>query len=334
LDNIESVLLTVGSPTLAAYSLALTVLNGRWIARRFSKYTYPNVRNAVRALSSLQQAPVQVSVRDGLLASLIVLPQNDEWWKELIEWLEYPHTWSVSAVTSIAWVVIAYAFTVVDSFTGDLSPDWVRNTCGQSVASIWLWLLPVVVGWLLVSPKCNEERLRNAMLRANLLAYIATDSQVLLARRLSKDHHAIDLALVELEDDNLRVDERNTAPVYNFARFLPWVQSVETILLCLEAASARCERHESVDNDNEWVLTQPNEKPDMRNRMGNLRQVARYCTMEGLQLHPSRKSRGRWGPNVRSRIITASLFALFLQWGTTWAAIIIVYFTPTTGISP
>jgi len=32
LDNLESMLLTVGSPTLAAYSLALTVLNGRWIA--------------------------------------------------------------------------------------------------------------------------------------------------------------------------------------------------------------------------------------------------------------------------------------------------------------
>ena len=37
LDNLVSALLTVGSPTLAAYSLALTVLNGRWIARHFRR---------------------------------------------------------------------------------------------------------------------------------------------------------------------------------------------------------------------------------------------------------------------------------------------------------
>ena len=52
-DNFIATLLTVGSPTLAAYSLALTVLNGRWIARRFGSFNYPNTRNAVRILNSL-----------------------------------------------------------------------------------------------------------------------------------------------------------------------------------------------------------------------------------------------------------------------------------------
>ena len=44
LDNLESMLLTLGSPTLAAYSLTLTVLNGQWIAQLFSNYRYPNVK--------------------------------------------------------------------------------------------------------------------------------------------------------------------------------------------------------------------------------------------------------------------------------------------------
>ena len=61
LDNLVAVLLTVGSPTLAAYSLAITVLNGRWIARRFSAYTYPNIKYAVQILSSLQQSPLKVT---------------------------------------------------------------------------------------------------------------------------------------------------------------------------------------------------------------------------------------------------------------------------------
>jgi hypothetical protein len=95
LDNLLSMLLTVGSPTLAAYSLALTVLNGHWIAQRFAGVSYPNARNAVRILSSLQQSPLKVNADDSLLASLVVLHANDEFWEELAVWLNYVHTWLV-----------------------------------------------------------------------------------------------------------------------------------------------------------------------------------------------------------------------------------------------
>ncbi|KAG6862904.1 hypothetical protein C0991_009554, partial [Blastosporella zonata] len=168
LDNLISMLLTVGSPTLAAYSLALTVLNGRWIARRFSSYTFPNTQKAVRILSSLQQSPLHVTDVNSLLASLIVLRENDEWWSELVIWLNYTHTWSISAVSSIAWVIIAYLFTVIDSFTGDITIS--VNGNGESVGSLWIWLLPIVIGWLQISPKCDSARLFQAMGRANNLA--------------------------------------------------------------------------------------------------------------------------------------------------------------------
>ncbi|KAJ2932960.1 hypothetical protein H1R20_g4121, partial [Candolleomyces eurysporus] len=201
LDNLESVLLTVGSPMLAAYSLALTVLNGRWIARRFSKHNYPNIRNAVRVLSSLQQAPLRVTNEDALLASLIVLPHNDEWWRELIEWLAYPHTWSISAVTSIAWVVTAYIFTVIDSFMGDLTTT--INSHGQgSVGSLWIWLLPIVIGWLQLSPKCDEVRVRSAVERANKIAHVATDTHPVLVQEHSTEQRAIYLAFSEGDEDD------------------------------------------------------------------------------------------------------------------------------------
>jgi hypothetical protein len=89
------VLLTVGSPTLAAYSLALTVLNGHWITRRFSGVRYPNVKNAVKILSNLQQSPLEVNTEGSLLASLVVLHQNDDFWEELAVWPNYVHTWFV-----------------------------------------------------------------------------------------------------------------------------------------------------------------------------------------------------------------------------------------------
>lgn len=93
-ENLMSVLLTVESPMLAAYSLVLTILNGHWIGKRFSGYKYLNTRLPVRVLSSLQRAPLRI-ITDGLLASLVVLPENDNWWLELTEWLDYAHTWSI-----------------------------------------------------------------------------------------------------------------------------------------------------------------------------------------------------------------------------------------------
>lgn len=160
-DNVMSMLLTVGSPVLGAYSLALTVLNSQWLARRFSGFQYPNLRYTVRALSSLQQVPLKVSSEYGLLASVVVLPENDEWWKELADGLDYIHTWSISAASSIAWVVIAYLFTVIGEYSNAwtisgfhltfmfIVPDSFSNVTqninsnGQGVGSVWLWLLPI-----------------------------------------------------------------------------------------------------------------------------------------------------------------------------------------------
>lgn len=92
-DNLVAMLLAVGSPTLAAYSLALTVLNRYWIAQRFSDVKYPNAKNAVQILGSLQQAPLQLNAQDSLLASLVVLDFNDGFWEDLVERLDFVHTW-------------------------------------------------------------------------------------------------------------------------------------------------------------------------------------------------------------------------------------------------
>ncbi|RXW13781.1 hypothetical protein EST38_g12071 [Candolleomyces aberdarensis] len=335
LENLESVVLTVGSPMLAAYSLALTVLNRRWIARRFSKHNYPNTQNAIRVLSSLQQAPLRVTNEGALLASLIVLPQNDMWWRELIEWLAYPHTWSISAVTSIAWVVIAYIFTVIDSFTGDLAEA--INANGQGVGSLWLWLLPIVIGWLQISPKCDEDRVRSAVERANKIAYAATDTHPVSVKDLNTEHRAIHLAFGEEDEihDVLRRDERVTAPIYNYARFLPWVQAVEKVSETFGVVSERYYHHESVDPMIGWITMCDRigghwSKPHDRNRVGSVEQVARYCQFDPRYRHTAFKS--RWGPNVFSRIAIASALAFMLQWGTVGAAFIVVYFTPTTGL--
>ncbi|KAJ6480370.1 hypothetical protein C8R45DRAFT_1005273 [Mycena sanguinolenta] len=327
LDNVVSMLLTVGSPTLAAYSLALTVLNGHWIAQRFSGVSYPNVKNAVKILSSLQQAPLQVNTEDSLLASLVVLHANDDFWEELTQLLNYVHTWSISAVASILWVVIAYVFTVVDSFTGTVSFSTL-NANGQSVGSIFLWLLPIVVGWLQISPKCDSDRVHQAIDKANKIAYVATlEGKPTLASDKS-NKRAIYL---RKSAGDIHRDEQSTPPIYNYARFLPWTLAAEHVYYAFREASKRSDIHQPVNSDMNWEKGDKNTRIHHLNRRGSQAQVTAYVSLEPAEFP---RPRSRWGSGVVSRFLLAALAALCLTWGTTGAAIIVAFFTPTKGRFP
>ncbi|KAJ7071987.1 hypothetical protein C8F01DRAFT_1102091 [Mycena amicta] len=320
LDNVLAVLLSVGSPTLAAYSLALTVLNGHWIARRFSRISYPNVRYAVQILSRLQQTPINIITQDSLLASLVVLPENDRWWKGLVHALEYTHTWTISSVASILWVSVAFLFTVIDSFTGTIESSTL-NANGQGVGSAYLWLLPVVIGWLQLGPKCDAIRLRSAVQAANDNAFVASHKDPTDAHETAMDF-AISL---KERSGSVHRDQQCSPPVYNYARFLPWVQAVNEVYAVFEVAAARAKKHDSVDSDVPWTRV-PAGKVHPSNRRGTKIQVEQYVRIT------RELPRSRWGPDVFSRFFVASLLALMLTWATTGAAVIIVWFTPTRGL--
>ncbi|KAF8816733.1 hypothetical protein BYT27DRAFT_7220455 [Phlegmacium glaucopus] len=298
--NLASMCLTVGSPTLAAYSLALTALNGRWIARRFWNYRDANVHSAVRVLSSLQQSPLRIS-DDAGLALLIILPQNDQWWQELGKSLQYTHTWSISSASSIAWVVITYIFTLVDYFTQ--SADTNHNTSGGSVGTLWLWLLPIAFGWLHLSPKCDSTRLNEAVETANTRAYVANTTNPPIIAVTKRHTIGLDFSTT----DDVRLHERITAPIFNYARFLPWVQAVMVV----------CDKFDNVCDRN----LQDEE-------------IAPGITWHYCRPRPGKRRRPEWrlDGSVFSRMLITSALALMLQWGTTGAAIVVVWFTPTIGL--
>src|ERR1700761_1324344 len=185
--NLMAVLLAVGSPALAIYSWSLTILNGHWLKKRTEGITYPNADHAFHVFNSLQQAPLKLEPsqyldceskastddieaypktnhiesanRYPLLKSLIVLPNNDAWWKDFRERLNFVHTWSIASLTSLFWVLFAYLLTVANSYfvPSDDGPysSILVGVDGQGVGALWLWLLPLVFGWLRVAPKCD-----------------------------------------------------------------------------------------------------------------------------------------------------------------------------------
>ena len=112
LSNFLAVILTVGSPTLAAYSLALAVISNRWMIKRFGRSTYHNTRLAAQTLSNLQQVSLDLPPEEHVLPSLIVLKQNGIWWQRLAHGLDYPvPKWTLAAIMSVLYVALADSFT-------------------------------------------------------------------------------------------------------------------------------------------------------------------------------------------------------------------------------
>jgi hypothetical protein len=315
-DNLMSAVLTVGSPTLAGYSLFLTLLNTRWINKRFNRIDYPTTRvreTVVRVLSGLQQVPLRIRQGEAaVFESLVILPANDKWWTMFDESLNYTHTWSISSGTSITWVIVAYLLTVANSLSNIIDNI---NSNGQGTGSVWLWLLPIVIGWLVLSPKCAYSRITHAYDRANEYIDVADAT-----RNPTRPNPGL---IVEPEDEDLSSpDEARTPPFFNYSRALSWSRSVYIASLFYNAAWSRAQDNQAVDGS-DWIGRNSADVPD-EYRKGNRGQILDYCQPE------KNIEEIRWAPGIFKRMILASLVSLSLQWATTGAAVLAVWFTPTT----
>ena len=158
------VIVSLGSPALAAYSLVITALNARSVHRRVKRLRTDEDKSGVaRVLISLQQFPLELTQSDRLLA---FIQANNHWRRPITSHLDRRNAWSIAAGTSVAWVVLAFLFTLTDSFVSLDAPGQ-KPPEGQAVGTLWLWLLCLVVGWLWV-PTFTSGELRNAVGRANM----------------------------------------------------------------------------------------------------------------------------------------------------------------------
>lgn len=154
LTRTRSVILSVGSPALAAYSLVLTSLNVRLVYQRERRCASPtDGRNAAKALICLQQIPLELTKDSRILSSILI---DSNWSEDIVARVGGKHAWTVAARLSTTWVVIAFLFTLIDSFIS-LGGTADEPSEGQAVGTLWLWLLCLVIGWLWVPTFTSGE---------------------------------------------------------------------------------------------------------------------------------------------------------------------------------
>lgn len=130
------------------------------------------------------------------------------------------------------------------------------------------------------------------------------------------------------EDSVILYDEISSPPVFNYARIFSWSKCVDEVTEAYEAAAEQAEDKHPVASGTDW---KDSEDASIHihsdNRKGRQDQVVAYCTPT-----QSKAWRSKWGSSAFFRIAQASVAALCLQWGTAGAAVVVVWFTPTTGL--
>ena len=134
------------------------------------------------------------------------------------------------------------------------------------------------------------------------------------------------ISVKQSELDEARLDECSTPPVYNYARFLPWVQAVVAVSDAFGIINERDHHHDPVVPGTEWQ--------DRNSEGGGALtafQVENYSLPRPGSVYHRPTHKQGLDSSALSRMLIASALALTLQWGTTGAAVIIIWFTPTVG---
>ncbi len=167
-----SLLLALGSPSLITYSLSLTILNRFWIRQRFASLRsksravtdrhpqfYERIKAAQYLLQEAQQVPMRASQEGGWLSSLVVLNDNQQWWTGVKKDLRNTRrAVTFSLVAQVGMAVIAWLFTIIAAFVGDLGDS---GTALQiSSGSLWLWMISrSLLAYTMIGPYCLHSLL-------------------------------------------------------------------------------------------------------------------------------------------------------------------------------
>ncbi len=219
--------------------------------------------------------------------------------------------WTISAFFNLIWVLIAFILTIIDALS---NPSRDSNASGQSIGLLWLWLYPVVVGWIILSPECDTQWLESQLLRAGSKAVIATDTPEQFDN-CPPNKYPITLCRPGTSCWKFPNDDiYRTLPIFDFARVY-WLNQV--VLDYFQSY------HSVAEKAHARGLVGGNGTIDNKHRNGTKDVIVSLCYNESPLEYQA--------DSVWCRILKASIAALVVQWSTTGASIVVLYFTPTKG---
>ncbi|KAI1485229.1 hypothetical protein F5X96DRAFT_360717 [Biscogniauxia mediterranea] len=168
--NIMSFCYALGSPMLITYSLMITISNQNYVRSKFHQIENSPSPLSTKAkyirifLQECQQLPLRLSQQEGHLASLIIIPENKYWWNNLKSSILITRRGvTLSLVAQISVAVLSWTLTTISAFIGSLGDPTAALVL--SSGSLWIWLVPVVCGWIAVGTQKDCDTIRRALVR-------------------------------------------------------------------------------------------------------------------------------------------------------------------------
>ena len=369
--NAFSAFLAVGSPALAAFSLVITMQKKMHISSAFRTLKseahrpkvfkrYPGLGDKLDSMQVILQESLQAPIRIGNineLCSIIVLDDNIQWLASTKKNLKNTQReTTISLIAQILFALLAWAFTVAASFE-DLGDVTVALSLSSS--SIWLWMVPVITGFVAVGTQSDSGKVRAALHQTERdirIAHIKDRTP----RHGSQNALLCATGILDSNDDDGTIRSQNPptyasvpltglegeeGPLFNFARLLTFPSVTDPIIEGFAAMIDKIKRGKRPDG-----LAWDDLLPPRENLAGNADQVTKYCIDEqatkdwdaakdtiacNATSHFRVQSYTPWQDvpgRVWRQLLVASLAAMFVQWGTTTPSIVISILTPATGL--
>ncbi|OCL03560.1 hypothetical protein AOQ84DRAFT_266327, partial [Glonium stellatum] len=345
--NFMAFFLAVGSPMLITYSLAITVLNARWINDEFRNLKVWNkelggqmigvLDDVSQFLVGSQSVPIQLVLgQKKEFVQLIVDPTKKNWWQHLVrEMKNTEREWTYSLRFQIVGGFVVQLLAVIIFF--DTSDDiYSIGTIGVTVNCLWTWMISICLAWVWVGSQKSHSTIRNAL---DKHAEPNGDVNTNLRERSNVANVPI-FTTARLPDKCFHLSIAGDAilpgPIHNYARLWTHMAVARELVKGFKFMNYRLggrrfvadgteivERRVSVSRQ-EW-----NNEDYHANPRGEPSEMARYIGMtHECEYVPTYTPNS---PKYMARIAIATFVAFFVQWGTTGPAIVIAYFTPIVG---
>jgi hypothetical protein len=125
-DKLLALALTLGSPVLSGYNLYLTVLSNRWVDDHFLTIPHQQIGQIIDMIKTSPQFPLH------FVTDNVVVPERIK---------NQPNS---SHSFAFLWSILAFGITTSIYFT---SAEGDIDLIGQGIGALWLWLLPITLGW-------------------------------------------------------------------------------------------------------------------------------------------------------------------------------------------
>ncbi|KAE9570665.1 hypothetical protein CGMCC3_g13256 [Colletotrichum fructicola] len=354
-SDILSVCVGLGSPMLMTISLMITILNKTWIHKAFRSLKSRHrvylredrgkmserADAAVVIAEVAQQAPTRLKQTEQSLAREVFLDKHERWWKQARDYLESTRRGvTLSLVAQMSVAIIAWIFTAVGSLQTKVGNT--EEALILSSGSLWIWLVPVIWGWILVGTQNKAETMQTALDDETGPDGYQPGIEVagdFLADPPSSSVNAQDS--VNGNEDSRRTPpnlwifnvagfQKQEGPAFNYARTLTWINFANNLLIAFEDA---IRPHELISAGPQQPASQADSQSSPAGSQANpTHNNSTTSPPPHLYEYSNLEELSGAKPIFWKNVAFSILMGILVQWGTTMLAFILAFETVVKGL--